>query len=173
MSRCFGDLADTECGISCEPFVTHRQLVCDEEGDSDLFLIMASDGVWEHIPDDEAVALVQNLHSQGSSAKAACTCLMATAAVRWREEEGEYRDDISAIVVYLPCIAANAAGGDGGGGGGACPSADAPTQAAQAAQAVALPARDRNVEAAVALPARPQNALLSRSRDVLPSADSI
>ena len=35
-------------------------------------------------------------------ASVACTYLIAKAAYKWREVEGDYRDDISAIVVYLP-----------------------------------------------------------------------
>ena len=111
---------------------------------------MASDGVWEHISDAEAVGIVGKIFQAGKPAKAAptynltsthpphgkpakarllhltlrrrrlcchlpsppppcpdalllakvaCTTLIAHSALRWRREEGNYRDDITAIVM--------------------------------------------------------------------------
>jgi hypothetical protein len=37
-------------------------------------------------------------------ATAACQALIKAAARRWQEEEGSYRDDITAIVVKLQCL---------------------------------------------------------------------
>ena len=82
--------------LSCAHSHTHRLL------ESDAFLIVASDGVWEFLDSQEAIDLVAPFHAAGKPASAACTYLIARAALRWREEEGVYRDDISAIVVYLP-----------------------------------------------------------------------
>ena len=36
-------------------------------GETDLFLIAASDGVWEHITDDEAVTMVYNIYEKGGA----------------------------------------------------------------------------------------------------------
>ena len=52
----------------------------------------------------EAVDIVGAIYRAGKPAKAACTTLIAHSALRWRREEGNYRDDITAIVVYLPCL---------------------------------------------------------------------
>ena len=68
---------------------------------NDLFLILASDGVWEFIENDEAVQIVEHFHSKGLPALDACRYLIAKAALCWRKFEGDYRDDITAIVVYL------------------------------------------------------------------------
>ena len=69
----------------------------------DQFVILASDGVWEFIESDEAVQIVGGIYAKGWSAEAACKHLIARAAVAWMEEEGNHRDDITCIVVYLSC----------------------------------------------------------------------
>ena len=38
------------------------------------------------------------------SATEACTALVKEAAACWKRFEGTYRDDITAIVVFLPCF---------------------------------------------------------------------
>ena len=50
----------------------------------------------------EAVEIVRPFFEAEEPASVACTYLIAKAAYKWREVEGDYRDDISAIVVYLP-----------------------------------------------------------------------
>merc|ERR1712203_1152157 len=55
MSRCLGDLlGHADCGVSCEPEVTVREL--DAE---DNLLLLCSDGVWEFIEPTEAVSIVE------------------------------------------------------------------------------------------------------------------
>ena len=34
----------------------------------------------------------------------AAALLVKTAAARWKREEGDYRDDMTATVLYLPCF---------------------------------------------------------------------
>lgn len=76
----------------------------------DHVLIVASDGVWEFITPQQAVDLVMPLREQGKSANDAAKWLIANAAKRWRDIEGDYRDDITAIVLWLPevCTALSA-----------------------------------------------------------------
>lgn len=51
------------------------------------------DGVWEFITSQEAVDIVQKNLCNGSHE--ACQMLIEEAAARWREFEGDYRDDVS------------------------------------------------------------------------------
>lgn len=71
----------------------------------DDFLIMATDGVWEFIPSEEAVAVVHahfaDASKRDTAAKDACKALIDLAVRRWRDIEGDYRDDITAIVMRL------------------------------------------------------------------------
>jgi serine/threonine protein phosphatase PrpC len=77
--------------------VTHHTI--DDEA---RFLILASDGVWEFIDNEKAVRIVNTVYSAGGPAEQACRLLIANAAVQWKLNEGpSYRDDITAIVLYL------------------------------------------------------------------------
>ena len=60
-------------------------------------MVMASDGVWEFIESKDAAKIVEQFISD--SATVACQKLIETAAAKWRQEEGDYRDDITAICV--------------------------------------------------------------------------
>jgi len=99
VSRSLGDLNALRCGLIPTPEV-FSHVVRDE----DKFIILASDGVWEFIDNDEAVRIVEVFYNKGLPALDACRYLIAKAAVSWRRFEGEYRDDITAIVVYLDIV---------------------------------------------------------------------
>jgi serine/threonine protein phosphatase PrpC len=97
MSRSIGDYAVKAVGVIPDPetFVFELEKV-------DRFMILASDGVWEFITSGEAVDIVQKSLSSGADCDAACQVLIETAAKLWQREEGDYRDDITAIVVRFP-----------------------------------------------------------------------
>jgi protein phosphatase 2C family protein 2/3 len=94
MSRSLGDHAVKQVGVIAEPVVTQHEVT--EEDD---FVILATDGVWEFISSEEAVGIVsENLHR---GATKACQTLIEAAAAKWHDEEGDYRDDITALVIRL------------------------------------------------------------------------
>jgi protein phosphatase 2C family protein 2/3 len=94
MSRSIGDHAVKEVGVIAEPVVTQHQVTKDDD-----FVIIATDGVWEFISSAEAVKIVaDNLHK---GATKACQSLIEAAAAKWHDEEGDYRDDITALVIRL------------------------------------------------------------------------
>lgn len=116
-------------GVIAQPEVVRHDITSD-----DRFMILATDGVWEFIPSQEAVDIVAGELEHG--AEHACRKLIQTAAERydpcgsacgptfallvaltwspsrgacwwllvnrWRQNEGDYRDDITAVVVVLP-----------------------------------------------------------------------
>ena len=96
VSRSLGDLNAMRCGLIPTP-----ELFTHVVRPEDRFIILASDGVWEFIDNDEAVKTVDTFHQKGLPALDACRYLIARAAVCWRKFEGDYRDDITAMVVYL------------------------------------------------------------------------
>merc|ERR1711916_92191 len=98
MARSLGDFAVKSVGVIAEPEVK----VFEIEDEVDEFLIMASDGVWEFIGSQEAVDIVSQKLACGEACHSACQELIEQATQRWMEEEGDYRDDITAIVVRLP-----------------------------------------------------------------------
>ena len=63
-------------------------------------MILASDGVWEFLSSQEACDIVNMFIEEGATA--ACQELIAAAMSKWESLEGDYRDDITAIVVLLP-----------------------------------------------------------------------
>ena len=97
MARSLGDYAVKAVGVIPEPEVTQF-----EANPDDKFMIMASDGVWEFIGSQEAVDIVQEKLAAGANCTQACQELIEQASQRWAEEEGDYRDDITAIVVKFP-----------------------------------------------------------------------
>ena len=104
MSRSLGDYAVKAVGVVAEP-----EIMTYDVEDNNKFMILASDGVWEFISSQEAVDMVHNVLSSdneravGESATYnACQVLIEEAQRRWEEEEGDYRDDITAIIVRFP-----------------------------------------------------------------------
>mmetsp|Transcript_16762 Transcript_16762/g.30464 ORF Transcript_16762/g.30464 Transcript_16762/m.30464 type:complete len:465 (-) Transcript_16762:78-1472(-) len=96
MSRSIGDHAVKPLGVIAEPVVTQHEL-----SDQDEFFIIATDGVWEFIESQEAVDLVAEHLAKGEGSSKACQALIEAAAERWHEQEGFYRDDITALVIRL------------------------------------------------------------------------
>lgn len=68
---------------------------------ADEFLIVATDGVWEFISSAEAAAIVGRALDDGRGAREACAELIRAAVGLWKEHEGDYRDDVTAVVVRL------------------------------------------------------------------------
>jgi len=99
MARSLGDYAVKDIGVIAEPVVTVHPIQPEDD-----FVIFATDGVWEFITSQEAVDVVGSHLSRYDDATKACQALMELAAERWHDEEGDYRDDITALVVRLPLL---------------------------------------------------------------------
>ena len=99
-------------GVCAEPETIVHQMSPD-----DSFMILASDGVWEFITNEESIALVKDcatpdvcpapLHCllryffcDAFGMQEAARKLVDESSARWREEE-EVMDDITAIVVFF------------------------------------------------------------------------
>ena len=96
MSRSIGDFAAKTVGVTATPSTVKYNV-----NPSDRFMIIASDGVWEFIDNQEAVDLVQkNLHL---GAFTACQVLIQAAEKLWRQHEGGYRDDVSCVYAAYEC----------------------------------------------------------------------
>jgi len=96
MSRSIGDHAVKRIGVIAEPVVTTHELTNEDE-----FMIIATDGVWEFIDSEEAITIVGQYFAYGDGASRACQGLIEVAASKWHEHEGDYRDDITALVVRI------------------------------------------------------------------------
>ena len=96
MGRSLGDYAVKTVGVIAEPVVTKHELQPNDE-----FMIIATDGVWEFLSSDDAVDIVAKGLRNGDGSSLACQHLIEAAAAKWHEYEGDYRDDITAIVIQM------------------------------------------------------------------------
>lgn len=93
LSRAFGDHCMKEFGLISEPGVTQRHITS-----RDQFVILATDGVWDVISNEEAVQIVSSAPEREKSAKR----LVKEAARAWKcKRPGIAMDDISAICMYF------------------------------------------------------------------------
>lgn len=92
VSRSLGDLR-LKPWVSSRPEIVERKL-----DDSDKFLVLGSDGIWDHISSKEAVDIVSKTPDPVKAAQE----IAAVAKQRWhRETRGQLSDDITAVVVRL------------------------------------------------------------------------
>jgi serine/threonine protein phosphatase PrpC len=92
MSRSLGDVVAHSAGVTSEPEFTEFEL----NPDTDKFLVVATDGLWEFINNQETVETVEG---QVGPAQAV-DCLVTEAGVRWMQEE-QVIDDTTVIVANL------------------------------------------------------------------------
>lgn len=93
MTRSIGDKISKAVGVISDPEVFMKKLYpCDK------FIIIASDGVWEHISNEEAVKIVSK-HFDTGFIEEATQALVSKALKKWNQNE--YVDDITVILIYL------------------------------------------------------------------------
>ncbi|XP_020210594.1 probable protein phosphatase 2C 34 [Cajanus cajan] len=93
MSRAFGDYCVKEYGLISVPEITHRNITS-----KDQFVVLATDGVWDVISNQEAVDIVSSTPDRTDSAKRLVECAMRA----WkRKRRGIAMDDISAICLFF------------------------------------------------------------------------
>ena len=93
MSRSFGDSVASTVGVSTEPEITEYNM-----GPSDKIIIVASDGVWEFLSNEEVMTIVSAHYRKGNT-ELAVEQLCARARYRWQDEE-EVIDDITAVILF-------------------------------------------------------------------------
>ncbi|KAH9603402.1 hypothetical protein KSS87_003748 [Heliosperma pusillum] len=93
MSRAFGDYCIKDFGLISVPEITHRN-ICSK----DQFIVLATDGVWDVISNQEAVDIVSSTSNHTKAAKQ----LVDHAVRAWKQKRrGHAIDDISAICLFL------------------------------------------------------------------------
>jgi serine/threonine protein phosphatase PrpC len=97
MSRSLGDSVVHKCGVSAEPELIEH--VIDEY---DEFYIVATDGVWDVVDNNQAVQMVWNFASRSVNWNPleAANCITKFARGRW-EKLSPMIDDITCIVIKL------------------------------------------------------------------------
>ncbi|KAG5244754.1 phosphatase family protein [Salix suchowensis] len=93
MSRAFGDYCVKDFGLISVPEVTQMRITS-----KDQFVVLATDGVWDVISNQEAVQIVSSAPDKAKAAKR----LVQSAVQAWkRKRKGIAMDDISAICLFF------------------------------------------------------------------------
>ncbi|KAL0330725.1 UNVERIFIED_CONTAM: putative protein phosphatase 2C 72 [Sesamum angustifolium] len=93
MSRAFGDFVLKNHGIIAIPDVSYHRL-----SPNDQFLVLASDGVWDVLSNDEVVSIVSVVSSEEAAAKAVVDAAVAS----WKHKfPNSKRDDCTVICLFL------------------------------------------------------------------------
>lgn len=91
MSRSLGDAVAHTAGVISDPEFTERELT-----EQDKFLVVATDGLWEFVTNDDTVNIVKDCNSPNHAVEV----LMKEANQRWLAEE-QVIDDTTIIVANL------------------------------------------------------------------------
>jgi serine/threonine protein phosphatase PrpC len=94
MSRSLGDLLAHSLGVSSHPEVMRFSLTPEEK-----FIIIASDGVWEFLSNEDIAKIVWPFYVKNSPEQAG-NAIVRMAAQKWRENDTVI-DDITVITIFL------------------------------------------------------------------------
>jgi len=92
VSRAFGDVAMAQAGVVPEPEIQKQTLTS-----KDKFLVLASDGVWEHMSNQQVVDVAR----QHKDPRSASDAIVQEARKQWQKKGQGYVDDITALVVKV------------------------------------------------------------------------
>ena len=97
MTRSFGDKAGIKAGTNAEPELIEHHLQS-----SDKIIIVASDGVWEYLQNDDVMKMVTPYFAK-DDLNGAADCLLRKSVETWSKMNWA-RDDITFILVKLNSI---------------------------------------------------------------------
>ena len=69
--------------------------------EDDYALVIASDGVWELLSSQTVADIIANTKGDVQDM---CDTIVDQSSYMWKVEEGDYRDDITVIVLLMPWI---------------------------------------------------------------------
>ncbi|KNA14289.1 hypothetical protein SOVF_108770 [Spinacia oleracea] len=93
MTRAFGDFDMKSHGIIVTPEVTHRRLTPEDQ-----FLLLACDGVWDVLSNEEVVSVVKSVKNKEAAGKA----VVDEALAAWKRKFPSAKvDDCTAVCLFL------------------------------------------------------------------------
>ncbi|KAG0587469.1 hypothetical protein KC19_2G166500 [Ceratodon purpureus] len=93
MARAFGDFCLKDYGVIAVPEVTYRQVT-----DRDKFIILATDGIWDVLTNEEAVQIIATAPTRATAARS----LVESAVRVWRLKYPTSKvDDCAVVCLYL------------------------------------------------------------------------
>ena len=100
VSRAMGDTAYAACGVSARPEISTHTV----DPATDTFLVLGSDGIFDHMSNEDVVGFVHRELEKGRTPEAAAKSLVLVARGKWREQGHGYVDDVTALVVNLDVV---------------------------------------------------------------------
>ena len=94
MTRSFGDQVAARVGVNAIPEMGEMELNKD-----DKFIVLASDGVWEFLENEQVAEIVWPFFVKHSP-EAAGNALVRAAAQKWKENDTVI-DDITCIIIFM------------------------------------------------------------------------
>ena len=95
MTRSFGDDMAARVGVIAEPEILELDLCKD-----DKFIVIASDGVWEFLSNEDVAQIVLPFFEK-RNAEGAAEALVRESYLRWKQEEDDIIDDITCVIIFL------------------------------------------------------------------------
>uniref|UniRef100_A0A2P2J5V2 Uncharacterized protein MANES_16G078000 n=1 Tax=Rhizophora mucronata TaxID=61149 RepID=A0A2P2J5V2_RHIMU len=93
MSRAFGDFLLKNHGIIALPDISHHRITSDDQ-----FIVLATDGVWDVLSNDQVTSIVWAAENEQAAAKA----VVEAAAAAWRNKFPYFKmDDCTAVCLFL------------------------------------------------------------------------
>jgi serine/threonine protein phosphatase PrpC len=97
MTRSFGDNISKVVGVTHKP-----EMIKVKIDEKDKFILVASDGVWEFISNQEILQLIAPFYKD-KRLEEACDALLKYAYDKWTQGDDSVVDDISFVLVFLHC----------------------------------------------------------------------
>lgn len=94
MSRSIGDEIAESIGAVHDP-----EIIVKDITDSTKYIVLASDGVWEFLNNDQVMNIINNFFFK-NDIKGACEAAVSEATSLWKKED-EGRDDITIVISFL------------------------------------------------------------------------
>eukprot|EP00927_Polykrikos_kofoidii_P019942 TRINITY_DN19365_c0_g1_i1.p1 TRINITY_DN19365_c0_g1~~TRINITY_DN19365_c0_g1_i1.p1 ORF type:complete len:420 (-),score=79.60 TRINITY_DN19365_c0_g1_i1:72-1331(-) len=94
MSRSLGDTLMKDRGVIADPQVVEWKVAKQRP----VYVLLASDGVWEFLESKQAATIVQQDLSEQPDLVAACRRLLRKSQELWQTNEGSYCDDITMVM---------------------------------------------------------------------------
>ena len=95
MTRSLGDFVAKSVGVTSEPEIK----VFANITENDKAVVIASDGIWDRIPNEEMAQVLQSFYDKRDPEGAAME-LTRISVERWQKDHGMV-DDITIVVIFL------------------------------------------------------------------------
>eukprot|EP00250_Pteridium_aquilinum_P022060 c25295_g5_i1 orf=501-1724(-) len=92
MARALGDFCLKEYGLSAIPHVSYKRLT-----EHDEFIVLATDGVWDVLTNEEVASIVDRAEPKGGAAKS----VVDAAVKKWKRKFSHVRMDDCAVVCHF------------------------------------------------------------------------